>query len=325
MIFIKGGAVMIIDKMDYIFAIAKEQNLTRAAKRLFVAQSTLTMYLNRVEAELGVKLFDRSKTPILPTPAGALCIEELKKIRQIETRLSAKLQQMAHPEETLNVGIGLMHSAAWMPQLLPLFHEIYPDVRINLIEQGDELLLQSLRADDADVVIGGMPVGTQDVFEKLALEQLLLIVPRKFHLAPPWVYAGNSYKNPYEITPQQLQGLPLIMPSSANDLGGITNQALEHFDIQPKSVITVSSMQTAAMLVSQDMGYLFTSPVFLSMQAEQLGSKIVYCTMQGIPDTRRIVAVYNPDTRKKEMIRQFLKLLRTVMFQDQPGIFPLTD
>ena len=47
--------------------------------------------------------------------------------------------------------------------------------------------------------------------------------------------------------------------------------------------------------------------------------------MQGIPDTRRIVAVYNPDTRKEEMIRQFLKLLRTVMFQDQPGIFPLTD
>lgn len=81
---------MMIDKMDYIFAIAREQNLTRAAKRLFVAQSTLTMYLNRVEQELGIKLFDRSKTPILPTPAGALCIEELKKIRQIEARLTAR-------------------------------------------------------------------------------------------------------------------------------------------------------------------------------------------------------------------------------------------
>lgn len=173
---------MIIDKMDYIFAIAKEQNLTRAAKRLFVAQSTLTMYLNRVESELGIKLFDRSKTPILPTPAGELCIEELKKIRQIETRLSARLRQMAHPEETLNVGIGLMHSAAWMPRLLPLFHELYPDVSINLIEQGDELLLQSLQADDADVVIGGMPAGNQDTAVNLALEQLLLIVPRAFNL-----------------------------------------------------------------------------------------------------------------------------------------------
>ena len=316
---------MIIDKMDYIFAIAKEQNLTRAAKRLFVAQSTLTMYLNRVESELGIKLFDRSKTPILPTPAGELCIEELKKIRQIETRLSARLRQMAHPEETLNVGIGLMHSAAWMPRLLPLFHELYPDVSINLIEQGDELLLQSLQADDADVVIGGMPAGNQDTAVNLALEQLLLIVPRAFYLVPPWAYAGNSCKNPYEITPKQLQGLPLILPSATNDIGGITKQALEHFDIQPKSVTTVSSMQTAAMLVAQNMGYLFTSPVFLNMQTEQLVSKIVYCTMQGIPDTRRIVAVYNPDTRKEEMIRQFLKLLRTVMFQDQPGIFPLTD
>ena len=191
---------MIIDKMDYIFAIAKEQNLTRAAKRLFVAQSTLTMYLNRVESELGIKLFDRSKTPILPTPAGELCIEELKKIRQIETRLSARLRQMAHPEETLNVGIGLMHSAAWMPRLLPLFHELYPNVSINLIEQGDELLLQSLQADDADVVIGGMPAGNQDTAVNLALEQLLLIVPRTFNLVPPWAYAGNSCENPYEIT-----------------------------------------------------------------------------------------------------------------------------
>ena len=315
---------MIIDKMDYIFAIAKEQNLTRAAKRLFVAQSTLTMYLNRVESELGIKLFDRSKTPILPTPAGELCIEELKKIRQIETRLSARLRQMAHPEETLNVGIGLMHSAAWMPRLLPLFHELYPDVSINLIEQGDELLLQNLQADDADVVIGGMPAGNQDTAVNLALEQLLLIVPRAFNLVPPWAYAGNSCENPYEITPNQLQGLPLILPSTANDIGGITKQALEHFNIRPKSVTTVSSMQTAAMLVAQDMGYLFTSPVFLNMQMEQLASEIVYCTMQGIPDTRKIVAVYHPDSCKKDKILQFLELLRTAVFSDQPGLFPIS-
>ena len=215
---------MIVDKMDYIFAIAKEQNLTRAAKSLFVSQSTLTMYLNRVEGELGIKLFDRSKTPILPTPAGELCIEELKKIRQIETRLSGRLQQLAHPEEILNVGIGLMHSVAWMPRLLPLFHEHYPDVSVRLIEQGDELLLKALQSNDADIIIGGMPVSTQDVTVTLALEQLLLIVPRAFNIIPSWAYTGNSYENPYEIDPKQLQGLPLILPSTVNDIGGITNQ-----------------------------------------------------------------------------------------------------
>ena len=153
-----------------------------------------------------------------------------------------RLQQMAHPEETLNVGIGLMHGAAWMPSLLPLFHEIYPSVSINLIEQGDELLMQSLRSNDADLVVGGMTPGSQETSVDLALEQLLLIVPRSFNLVPPWAYSGNSAENPYEITPKQLQNLPLILPSAANDIGGITKQALEHFDIRPKSVTTVSSM-----------------------------------------------------------------------------------
>ena len=314
---------MIVDKMDYIFAIAKEQNLTRAAKRLFVSQSTLTMYLNRVERELGTKLFDRSKTPILPTPAGELCIEELKKIRQIETRLSGRLQQLAHPEESLNVGIGLMHSAAWMPRLLPLFHEHYPDVSVHLIEQGDELLLKALQSNDADIIIGGMPVSTQDVTVTLALEQLLLIVPRSFNIVPSWAYGGNSYEHPYEIDPKQLQDLPLILPSTANDIGGITNQVLEHFDIRPKFVTTVDSMQTAALLAAQDMGYLFTSPLFLKAQMAELAPRIVYCMARGIPDSRKIVAVYRPDTYKEEMISQFLKLLRVVMFQDQPGMFPL--
>ena len=314
---------MIVDKMDYIFAIAKEQNLTRAAKSLFVSQSTLTMYLNRVEGELGIKLFDRSKTPILPTPAGELCIEELKKIRQIETRLSGRLQQLAHPEEILNVGIGLMHSVAWMPRLLPLFHEHYPDVSVRLIEQGDELLLKALQSNDADIIIGGMPVSTQDVTVTLALEQLLLIVPRAFNIIPSWAYTGDSYENPYEIDPKQLQGLPLILPSTVNDIGGIANQVLEHFDIRPKFVTTVDSMQTAAMLVAQDMGYLFTSPIFLKAQMAELAPNIVYCMARGIPDSRKIVAVYHSDTYKEEMISQFLKLLRVVMFKDQPGMFPL--
>ena len=243
----------------------------------------------------------------------------------VKTRLTARLQQMAHPEETLNVGIGLMHGAAWMPSLLPLFHEIYPSVSINLIEQGDELLMQSLRSNDADLVVGGMTPGSQETSVDLALEQLLLIVPRSFNLVPPWAYSGNSAENPYEITPKQLQNLPLILPSAANDIGGITQQALEHFDISPQSVTTVSSMQTAAMLVSQNMGYLFTSPVFLGMQMEYLASKIVYCTMKGMPDTRKIVAVYQRDSCKKEMVERFIELLHTVVLPEKPGLFLLSE
>ena len=68
---------MLYEKLDYVLAIAEEQNLTRAAKKLYISQPTLTMYLNRLEENLGVKLFDRRKTPITITPAALLIHHEL--------------------------------------------------------------------------------------------------------------------------------------------------------------------------------------------------------------------------------------------------------
>ena len=64
---------MFSDKFEYVLAAAEEQTLTKAAKRLYVSQPTLTNYLNRPEDELGVKLFDRSTTPIKQLPPGS-CI-----------------------------------------------------------------------------------------------------------------------------------------------------------------------------------------------------------------------------------------------------------
>ena len=126
--------------------------------------------------------------------------------------------------------------------------------------------MQSLRSNDADLVVGGMTPGSQETSVDLALEQLLLIVPRSFNLVPPWAYSGNSAENPYEITPKQLQNLPLILPSAANDIGGITRQALEHFDNQSAVGHDCQLHADGGHARFAEHGYLFTSPVFLGMQ-----------------------------------------------------------
>lgn len=71
---------MSLDKLDYVLALAEERNLTRAAKKTFISQPALTNYINRLESQLGVKLFDRTVSPIQITRAGALYIERMKKI-----------------------------------------------------------------------------------------------------------------------------------------------------------------------------------------------------------------------------------------------------
>ena len=89
---------MSLDKLDYVLALAEERNLTRAARKAFISQPTLTNYINRLEEQLGVKLFDRSVTPIEITRAGALYIEQMKKIQLAETNLRNELRILGSME-----------------------------------------------------------------------------------------------------------------------------------------------------------------------------------------------------------------------------------
>ena len=66
------------DRLNYLTTLAEEQSITRAAARLFISQPALTAFLNRTEEELGVRLFDRSTTPIRITKAGAYYLSELE-------------------------------------------------------------------------------------------------------------------------------------------------------------------------------------------------------------------------------------------------------
>lgn len=67
-------------KFEYVLAIAKEKNMTQAAKKLYISQPALTVTINKLEERLGVKLFDRTSNPIQLTYAGERYITRCKKL-----------------------------------------------------------------------------------------------------------------------------------------------------------------------------------------------------------------------------------------------------
>ena len=71
---------MTLDKFEYVLALAEEKSLTKAAKRLYISQPGLTSYINKLEQYLGIKLFDRTVTPIQVTEAGMIYISKMKNI-----------------------------------------------------------------------------------------------------------------------------------------------------------------------------------------------------------------------------------------------------
>ena len=79
---------MDVKYLNYILAIAKHKNMTIAAEELFVSQSSLSQYLSRLEQELGTPLFYRTKTELVPTPAGELYIDSAKKVVAIQKELT---------------------------------------------------------------------------------------------------------------------------------------------------------------------------------------------------------------------------------------------
>ena len=87
---------MDLRQLNYITVIAEELNLTRAAERLFVSQSTLSLYLSRLEKELGIRLFSRKNNRLVITAKGELYVETARKMLDMQKELYEQLHINQH-------------------------------------------------------------------------------------------------------------------------------------------------------------------------------------------------------------------------------------
>src|SRR5690349_23784230 len=109
---------MTLTQLEYIIAVDNTRHFAKAATQCFVTQPTLSMQINKLEQELGVKLFDRSKQPVVPTEAGFGIMEQARKILADKDAL---LESIESKKGIINgeLRIGIIPTLA--PYLLPLF------------------------------------------------------------------------------------------------------------------------------------------------------------------------------------------------------------
>ena len=105
-------------QLEYIVAVDTYRHFATAAGHCFVTQPTLSMQVQKLEDELGLKIFDRSKQPVIPTEAGREIIEQARKILG-EKHLISEIVQEKKGVLTGELRIGIIPTLA--PYLLPLF------------------------------------------------------------------------------------------------------------------------------------------------------------------------------------------------------------
>ena len=171
-----------ITQLEYIVAVDTFRHFGRAAEHCFITQPTLSMQIKKLEEDLEVIIFDRSKQPLIPTDVGTRIIDQARGVIQ-ETE---KINNIIKDHKNLISGelkIGIIPTLA--PYLLPLFignyKRKYPNIMIKVEELTTENIVDQLNRDLLDVGVLVTPLKEERINEKPIFYEEMMIYAHEEH------------------------------------------------------------------------------------------------------------------------------------------------
>lgn len=160
---------MTLTQLEYIIAVDNHRSFAKAARSCHVTQPTLSMQVKKLEEDLGVLVFDRSKKPILTTDIGRRVVTQARTILRESSRIYELIQdEQDTVKGELRVGVIPTLGPYLLPQFLPDFMVKYPDVQLNIQELLSEEIIDKLKADQLDIGLLVTPLNL-DGFTELPL------------------------------------------------------------------------------------------------------------------------------------------------------------
>ncbi|MEQ5803810.1 LysR substrate-binding domain-containing protein [Halomonas sp. H10-9-1] len=176
---------MTLTELRYIVTLAQERHFGRAAERCFVSQPTLSVAVKKLEEELGVPLFERSKSTVQVTPLGEKIVEQAQRVLEqasvIKELATAGRDQLASP---LRIGAIYTIGPYLFPHLVPELARSAPQMPLYIEEGFTGNLRRKLRNGELDAIIIALPFTETDVLTKaLYEEEFEVLVPADHPMA----------------------------------------------------------------------------------------------------------------------------------------------
>ena len=249
--------------LRYFWAIAHERNLTRAAARLNVSQSALSIQLRQLEERLGQKLFERSSKRLLLTEAGRIALDYADTIFRAGDELVALLKGSGGRErQPLRVGAAATLSRNFQLALLrPLLGRT--DVELVIHSGTLRELLPQLAAHTLDLVLSNVAVprdAATDLHSHLIAEQPVSLV-------------GKPVATRKRLRfPEDLQHTPVVLPGMASSLRASFDLLLEQAGIRPIVVAEVDDMAMLRLIAREADALTLVPPVVVR---DELRAKVL--------------------------------------------------
>lgn len=308
-------------KLHYVMTAAELHSFTRAAEKLFISQPALTKSIAKLENELGVKLFDRSASPIQLTYAGERYIEGMKSVMAMSNQLDRELEDIANMRKgRLVVGIPHTRSNRWIPLILPSFFENCPGIDLKVEEGTTSSLEHGLLHESLDlVVLTALPFAVAGLeYEVLLEEELMILAARKHPMFSALDFSRYERKPNalHYVKPELLNGQPFISATPEQGLYRMQNQLFARFDINPRSLVEIANTSTARTLAGDGVGFCLT-PTHSSYAQKLKGHDVVLCTISDPPLTRSLIAAYKHDRPLSGAARRFIEITKATCLRDE--------
>ncbi len=291
---------MTITQLSYIVAVDNFKNFGLAADNCFVTQPTLSMQIKKLEEELGVIVFDRTKQPVESTEIGAKVLEQARKVLKETSRITEIIEKDSKGMSGI-FRLGIIPTVA--PYLLPIFikgfMKKYPDVTLIIDEIRTDQIIDKIQKDDLDAAILATPLNIPSIIEKP-----LYYEPFVAFISPNSPLAGNITFSALELGKIRKNEILLLKEGHC-----FRNQVLNicHRDKNEEEELSGSisfeggNFETLIKLVKNDIGMTFV-PYLLAEELKKSEDNIYLHEFEKPVPTREISIVYPRVHLKKHII-----------------------
>lgn len=284
--------------LHYIITVAEEGSFTKAARKLYIAQPSLSQIIKSEEEKLGVLLLDRSHSPITPTDAGREYILWARQVISLHENMERRLQDFSTNEvSVLRIGILPECSAFILPAPLKAFREGNPKRQVQIRELSSNDLQNSLENSEMDFIVG---LTHSDTFkycsEPLYDEKIVLAVTPDF---------SPANKSVEEVDLADFADAPFVMMEEGQFLYNVTHDLCKKSGFVPKTVVECYNLETAMHMVKAGVGIAII-PDLMSTLVGGLN----YYNIKGLTPQSQISVVYSRDHYLTREARELIELIK---------------
>lgn len=236
---------MTLNELRYIVAVAQERNFRRAAEKSFISQPALSLAIQKLEEELGLKIFERGKNNISVTPVGIEIVgqaqrtlEEAERIREIAR------QGKDHLAGTLRLGIIYSVGPYLLPDLVPALKKLAPDMPLEIEENITANLDTLLHNGKLDVIIIALPFGDSGIVTKAVYDEPFEVVVDNEH----------RWANRRSIKAEELSAEKVLLLDSGHCFSNQVAEACPELHRKGADIQQGTSFETIRNMVASGLG-----------------------------------------------------------------------